>query len=276
MLTEREIDVEINGDIFLISSDDSYLDYVKNGFEPEMVELFKTLLEPSDVVLDIGANIGCTALLFGGLASQVYAFEPSETTYAFLNKNVSNSGLKNVALENFGLGDEVGSFELTYSPRNRSGGFVSNRTQASRGHSLESISIRLLDEFVESKGLAKVDLIKIDVEGFEAHVLRGSREVLQKFKPTVVLELNHWCLNALQRTSVPDFLDYLRSVFPILLAVDGVEYLDLHQSDDNYVVMYQHILHMRFPNIVACFEESQLVEFRSKYTHGFNVSERNG
>jgi len=74
----------------------------------------------------------------------------------------------------------------------------------------------------------------------------------------VVLELNHWCLNAFQRTSIPDFLDLLRSMFPILLAVDGSNYMDLHDTSESYIVMYNHILHMRFPNILAAFEEGQL------------------
>jgi FkbM family methyltransferase len=271
VLPEREVRVEINGAKFAISSDDIYLDYVRDGFEPEMVALFKTLLTPDDVVLDIGANIGCTAILFRGLSSEVHAFEPSETTFAFLERNITNSGLNNVFLNNFGLGLEKGSFELTLSPLNRSGGFISNQAKASVGHRIEKVDIKVLDEVVESMKLAKVDFVKIDVEGFEGHVLRGAKEVLKSFEPIVVLELNHWCLNALQRTSVPDFLDLLRSIFPILLAVDGENYMDLHVDDDNYVVMYQHILHMRFPNIVACFNEAQLEKFRATYNHGFEL-----
>jgi FkbM family methyltransferase len=271
VLPEREISVEINNREFAISSDDNYLDYIKNGFEPEMVALFKTLLGPDDVVLDIGANIGCTAILFGGLSAEVHAFEPSKTTFAFLEKNLANSGLDNVFLNNFGLGFEKGNFELTFSPRNRSGGFVSNKAKASTGHNIEKIDIRTLDEVIESIKLPKIDFIKIDVEGFEANVLRGAKCTLESFQPVVVLELNHWCLNALQRTSVPDFLDLLRSIFPILLAVDGENYLDLHLDDENYLVMYQHIIHMRFANIVACFNESQLEKFRATYNHGFKL-----
>ena len=141
----------------------------------------------------------------------------------------------------------------------------------SAGHSVEKIVIRQLDEVVKSLNLKQIDFIKIDVEGFEGQVLRGARQTLSSNKPVVVLELNHWCLNAFQRTSIPDFFDQLRSVFPILLAVDGQSYMDLHNESDSYIVMYHHILHMRFPNIVAGFDETQLGQFRSLYEHGFTA-----
>lgn len=269
MESEREQEVDIGGKRFIISSDDEYLNHIQNGFEPEMVKLFRSLARGSKVILDIGANIGCTALLFGELSERVYAFEPSKTTYAFLEKNISRARRQNIFLQNVGLGSEPGEFTLTFAPSNRSGGFVSNQIQASVGHSVEKIVIRQLDEVVKSSNLKQVDFIKIDVEGFEGQVLRGASQTLSSNRPLVVLELNHWCLNAFQRTSVPDFFDLLRSVFPIVLAVDGSSYMDLHNESDSYMVMYHHILKMRFPNIVAGFDETRLGQFRSLYEHGF-------
>lgn len=268
MAHAREEVVEIGGTKYVITSDDDYLDHIKNGFEPEMVKLFKVLANNSDVVLDIGANIGCTALLFSELAKEVYAFEPSQTTFAFLERNLSRSGKKNLFPQNMGLGAEPGESTLTFNPSNRSGGFVSNETKASAGHTVEKIVIRQLDEVVQSLKLGKIDFIKIDVEGFEGHVLRGARQTLSTNRPVVVLELNHWCLNAFQRTSIPDFFDLLRSMFPVLLAVDGSNYMNLHDENDSYIVMYLHILSMKFLNIVACFDEAQLREFKSLYKHG--------
>ena len=266
----RELPVDIGGTEYIIASDDGYLDHIKNGFEPEMVKLFKVLAANSETILDIGANIGCTAILFGELAQNVYAFEPSPTTFSFLEKNILKSGRKNVTPQNIGLGAEFLETTLTFSPSNRSGGFVSNKTQVEARHVTEKITIRKLDEWANSLDLqSNIDFIKIDVEGFEGDVLRGAREMLSANKPVVVLELNHWCLNAFQRTSVPDFFDLLRSIFPILLVVDGSNYMNLHDENDSYTVMYHHILHMRFLNIVAAFDESRLDQFRSLYERGF-------
>lgn len=271
MKNSRQLNVDIGGNKYLITSDDDYLEHIRNGFEPEMVKLFNILAANSKTTLDVGANIGCTAILFGELSKNVYAFEPSPTTFAYLEKNISNSGRNNVCPQNIGLGDEPIESTLTFAPSNRSGGFVSDQTQASVGHTVEKIVIRQLDEVVNSLDLHAVDFIKIDVEGFEGHVLRGAKKTLSSNRPVVVLELNHWCLNAFQRTSIPDFFDLLRSLFPILLAVDGSQYMDLQDESDSYIVMYHHIMHMRFPNIVAGFDETRLNQFRSLYEHGFTA-----
>jgi len=265
----RELQVDIGGKKYTIASDDDYLDYIRKGFEPEMVKLFRVLATDSETILDVGANIGCTTLLFGELAKNVYAFEPSPSTFLFLERNIASSGRKNIFPQNIGLGDVSSEFSLTFAPSNRSGGYVSNHTTASTGHIVEEIVVRQLDEVTRSMDFKTIDFIKIDVEGYEGHVLRGAREVLSNNKPVVVLELNHWCLNAFQRTSIPDFFDLLRSMFPILLAVDGEGYMDLHSKNDSYVVMYLHILQMRFPNIVCGFDEIQVAQFKSLYKHGY-------
>lgn len=269
MNTSKEIMVDVGGKIYSIESDDDYLENIKNGFEPHMVKLFKSLVVTSEVTLDIGANIGCTALLFGDLSKKVFAFEPSSTTFKFLKKNILKSGLENIHLYNIALGADSYESTLTFAPTNRAGGFVSDQTQASVGHTTEKIIIQRLDEIVETLKLDRIDFIKIDVEGFEAHVLRGGKRTIPLYKPIVVLELNHWCLNAFQRTSIPDFFDFLRSTFPILLAIDGSNYLDLHNQSDAYIVMYHHIIHMRFPNILASFEENSLSAFKKSHQYGF-------
>jgi protein-L-isoaspartate O-methyltransferase len=96
----REATVDIGGENYVITSDDDYLEHIRNGFEPEMVKLFRALASGCEVILDVGANIGCTAILFGGLSKNVYAFEPSPTTFAFLEKNILRAGRKNVFLQN--------------------------------------------------------------------------------------------------------------------------------------------------------------------------------
>lgn len=163
----REIVVNIGGKNYPIVSDDNYLEHIKNGFEPETVGLLRAAAGKSKVILDVGANIGCTALLFGESAEKVYAFEPAQTTYGFLKKNILTSQFKNIFPQNMGLGAEQGEFELTTSLFNRSGAYVSNRTQASTGHVIEKIVIRKMDEVLAALKVSKVDFIKIDVEGFE-------------------------------------------------------------------------------------------------------------
>lgn len=267
MKSTNEVAVKIGDRHCRIQSDDNYLEHVRGEFEPHMVDIFKALTGDSRVILDIGANIGCTAILFGDLANSVHAFEPSPTTYGFLKRNVESNGAGNIHLHNHGLGSVAATTTITFASNNRSGGFVSNQTKASSGHETEEISIRTVDEIAAELALENLDFIKIDVEGFEGHVLKGASATLVRHRPVVVLELNHWCLNAFQRTSVPDFFDQLRSVFPILLAVDNGRYLNLHSPDESYEVMYHHIMGMRFQNVIGAYDEAQLAEFYSRYPH---------
>jgi hypothetical protein len=88
MSIAKEVKVDIGGKDYTITSDDDYLEHIKNGFEPHMVKLFRAVASDSKVILDVGANIGCTALLFGELSENVYAFEPSKTTFGFLETMV--------------------------------------------------------------------------------------------------------------------------------------------------------------------------------------------
>lgn len=100
------------------------------------------------------------------------------------------------------------------------------------------------------------NFLKIDVEGFEQNVIQGGEEFLKENKPIVVLEMNHFCLDVLHRITIPDFLDFLRTVFPVLHAVDSdnATIIDLHDKEMAYFVMYEHVVHHRFPNIVGGFD----------------------
>ncbi len=258
--------VKIDDKTFEMAGDDYLTIYVKNDFEPHMVYLFKSLVNKTDNVLDIGANIGCTSILFGALANKVVSLEPNPSAFDFLKRNISNSRLKNVVIQNIGLGASAGEFEMAFDRGNRSGSFINNFQQASSEHEKVKVHIERLDDVEDRFKLFPIDLIKIDVEGFEQQVLQGAIKTIEKNKPIVVLEMNHWCLNAFQRICVPDFLDFLRSVFPVLLAVDGRSYANLHDKDESFSVMERHIIHAKYSNIVAAFDEARLSRFRQLFT----------
>ena len=281
-MKEKSINLRIGDKKYQIISDDDYLPQMRSGlkssivnliktlikrndFEPKMVRLFQTLIKEDDVVIDIGANIGCTSILFGELAHQVISFEPSTTTFNLLQRNIKGSGLVNIKLQNYALGSSSSISEITYAPSNRSGGFISNKTTISTGHITEKIKIKKLDDIIDNLKLQKIDFIKIDVEGFEKEVIDGAKKTIARCKPIIVLELNHWCLNAFQRITIPDFFDYLKSIFPILYAIEGNSYADIFDESDRYQIMYNHIINFKFPNIVAAFDKARLVIFLENY-----------
>ena len=248
--------VAIDGRAFTIVSDDLYLDWVGDDFEPDMVRLFKRLVRPEHFVVDVGANIGMTSLLFGMLAKEVMSFEASPSTFQFLKMNVLESGLGNVHIENVGLGSAHAATTITMARNNRSGAFVSDGAAPLAGHASETIQITPLDHELLRRGRAdqKVDFIKLDVEGFEMEVLKGATDCLARHQPVVALEMNHWCLNAFRRVCIPDFFDFLRATFPYVYAVDADSSVrNLRDEGQAYEVMYQHIVKFRFGNVVAGF-----------------------
>ncbi len=248
------IQVEIDNRCYIMESDDQYLKDVGGDFEPNMVALFKKLIRPESVIADIGANIGFTSILFSQLGSKVFSFEPSPTTYNYLVKNIRNNNLENIITVNQALGDENTKSTLTFSNTNRSGGFVSDKIRPLEGHTTENIVIRRLDD-VWHQYAEELHFIKIDVEGFESQVINGGEKLLSKYEPIIVMELNHWCLNAFRRITVPDFLDFLRERFPYLYAVDkkNQSIKDLHNQEESFLVMHSHITEFEYPNLVAGF-----------------------
>lgn len=250
-----EKQIKIGDSIYAVSSDDNYLEAMGNDFEPHMVQLFRALIGPDDVVADIGANIGLTAILFSSLAKQAYAFEPSPSTFRILSENLGRNRISNVEAINLGLGHNKESLTITFAQNNRSGGYVSDKIRPENGHVTEEIRIDTLDHFFSSTAPAPT-FLKIDVEGFEQNVLKGGIGFLQRARPVVVLEMNHFCLDVLQRVTIPDFLDFMRSVFPSLYAIDtdNKTIVDLHVSDRAYMVMHEHVVKHRFPNVVGGFD----------------------
>jgi FkbM family methyltransferase len=250
-----EKNVKINDKMYSIVSDDNYLDAVGENFEPHMVQLYRALVCKHDVVADIGANIGLTALLFSSLASKVFAFEPSPSTYKILETNLARAGVTNVEAVNIGLGDKTETKTITFSKNNRSGAYVSDKICPKRGHVTEKIKIDTLDNYFSAQKF-RPTFLKIDVEGFEQNVIKGAKKILSETKPIVVMEMNHFCLNVLHRITLPDFLEFMCSTFPYLYAVDtdNKTIIELHDPDDCYFVMYEHVVRHRFPNLVGGFD----------------------
>lgn len=264
---ERTQEVQIGTEIYPITSDDTYLEYISTNFEPEMCEFFKLSLKKEHTVLDIGANIGCASLLFSNHVQQVHSFEPSPSTYKFLEKNVQQAKKSNISTYNLGLGSEDKIAEIAFSSNNRSGGFITDLSEAHSHQVKEKVAIKKIDTLVEEYKFRSVDFIKIDAEGYEKNILEGGINTIANYKPTVVLELNHWCLNAFQRITIPDFLDYLLNLFPYIFAFDhqSGKLADLRNKNHRYVVTYQHIINFHWMTLMGAFSQEQLSDCLSKY-----------
>lgn len=157
-------------------------------YERDALELLFQFLEPLKEVfaqgtaLDIGANIGNHTLFFAQRFARVHAFEPHPTTAELLRLNTQWVG--HVSVYAHGLGDVRGQFDLIEHAANLGGSSI--RIGDSTGGQVLPIAVERLDDLaLDLQGLC---FIKIDVEGFEAQVLRGSKATLAERQPLVVLE----------------------------------------------------------------------------------------
>jgi FkbM family methyltransferase len=150
------------------------------------MDLLRQFCAPGGVVMEVGANIGAhTVGLARGVGSRgrVLAFEPQRLVFQTLCANVALNSLENVDCFWAAVGSQDGVVTVpNLDPRQESnfGGVTLLGVDAG-----QQVPCLALDRFI---ALPNVKLIKIDVEGMEADVLRGSEQVLRKFKPILYVE----------------------------------------------------------------------------------------
>ena len=167
--------------------------------EKEHIIMLKAALEPGMSVLDIGANIGYYSVMMGRLVGdqgKVYAVEPSASNFDLLKINLGLNGLNElVETFNVGISNETGEGDFFESERSNWHTFY---PQVHTGTETESLvggkSIRVpvitIPEFL--KGKRSIDLIRMDVEGFEVEILTGLLPLLEdeSFGPKILFEVH--------------------------------------------------------------------------------------
>ena len=176
------------------------------------VNLFR-ILKPEFSVIDAGANIGFLSLKFAQLCSRglIYSFEPDSETFSFLRQNVELNKVPNVKLFNKALGAESGVAKLYKLYANNPG---ANRILKERPESpvvSETIELLTLDALKREGFIRKVDLIKIDVEGYELFVLKGAKEVIEEWKPLLFIELAEINLRQ-QHCTALDLIEFVENL----------------------------------------------------------------
>jgi FkbM family methyltransferase len=164
-------------------------------FEPEETAIVRTWLHPGMTFLDVGANVGYFTLLAAsrvGVSGRVHAIEPSPYAFGRAADTVSANALHMVRLHQLGLSDTEG--ELTLYVQADGSGFHSPSMSPEIGGEPVAVAVRRLDDLLDEAGIDTVDLMKLDVEGHELHVLRGGRSALESGRVRAVLcEFNeHW------------------------------------------------------------------------------------
>lgn len=148
------------------------------AYEPPVTQIFTRLLRPGATVVDLGANWGYFTLMAAQLAGpggRVLALEPDPRMFDLLERNVRLNGLTTVDAFPLAAGADFATRTLAgYAEGTGNRGTSRIEDEAIGGSSVRfSVDTVPVDTFLDQKGLGPVDLIKIDVEGFEDAVLEG-------------------------------------------------------------------------------------------------------
>lgn len=187
--SEREIDIsEVHT---------KYKDYILEGLDgicqaelhTGLYQMRYMSVERGDVVFDIGAYKGDTAVLFADLVGRegkVYSFEPVKANYDGLLRNIKVNGLEDIVVPiNKGCSDKSGVLRAISAKSGAPWAFLSE----DKGD--ETVEVITIDDFVESNNNNKVDFVKMDVEGMEYEVISGARKTIERFRPKMVIPLYH-------------------------------------------------------------------------------------
>lgn len=158
-------------------------------YEKGTIQLLEKFLKPGSSFLDIGANIGLMSVIASKLAGKngtVYAVEANPATVSILQTNIGLNGCKNIELLPVALSDTQGSAQLFENWEvNRGGASLISQSDGQKG--VEVKMERLDDLFDEG---TKIDLVKIDVEGFEPQVICGGMNWFKKQLPVFIIEVS--------------------------------------------------------------------------------------
>lgn len=174
--------------------------YISGLYEPSTLLVLQRVLRPGATFLDVGANAGLYSMLVSrwvGAHGHVYAFEPSEREYARLIDHLTLNDLQNVSARRQAVGSEQGAAQLRIAHFPNAGhntlgaSFAYPLVQTERIETVETVT---LNAFVRAQGIERVDAIKMDIEGSEYAALTGALEVLDRFRPTLIVEVSRSAL----------------------------------------------------------------------------------
>jgi len=205
---------------------------IKNRiFDKDVFDLSKRYITSNSIVIDAGANYGQLSILFSKLFQDttIYSFEASKYIYDILDQNVKINS-KNIKAINCALADYTGEQYLEISNLEEYGTYGAldlNFSSNEKKNYKDKILIKKIDDFIFEK---KISFMKIDVQGWDLKVLKGSIETIQKHRMPIVFEYE----NTLENKMNFKFDDFV-------IFFNKINYKFITVVNNNFLVMPNEI-----------------------------------
>lgn len=178
--------------IYLPDNDDHFSHHLERGplvdgkgtyqYKKFEAALAQTPPERRGLALDVGAHVGLWSRVMAMQFETVWAWEPFPHLIECWKKNVL---APNATLFEYALGEIAGSLPMLFVKGNSGNARVATAEEVKRGKHIHQMEARRIDGQTFP---AKVDFLKIDVEGWELHVIRGGEGIIRRDKPIIVVE----------------------------------------------------------------------------------------
>jgi FkbM family methyltransferase len=186
-----DVELQRNVRIFLYFDSELSRQIYLNAFEWRERRFVNAFLERGDIFVDVGANIGLFTVIGShcvGKTGHVFAFEPTSLSFQRLVRNIELGNNDNVTALQVALSDRTHQAKLTVSLDGYDAWNSLTSPTAGNNFSEELVECDTWDSFARNNGLVdNVNLIKIDVEGWENRVLSGASECLSRDDAPVLL-----------------------------------------------------------------------------------------
>ena len=230
---------------FVNDSMASYFVDANTTWEPHITKFITLYNSFNNInnIIDVGANFGYHTLLFSTEVTQnVFAFEPQAQNFKLLEKNIKDNKLTNIIPYNLACGDVNCDIQMPFITdlkeyKINMGDFTPNIANNINETTTTTKSV-LLDEM---NFTSQIDLIKIDVQGWEKKVLLGASNILRIHKPILIVEFE-WFQLQKTNTTCQELFDFIRN--------------------NNYHIFY---LEYQYPSDHVCVHNDNLTEFRNSF-----------
>lgn len=210
---------------YQVSDDDIYWQkmLIKGIFQINNIRKLRELKPNAKTIIDIGANIGTNTIEYATWGKTVHSFEPTPELYNTMLKNIElnknnvdtyrwddNGSMlltANIKTYNCALGNEIGSVHMKAFTNNKGKNHITKPIHPLfQSDDIIEVSINRLDNY----NFTDVDVIKIDVEGYELFVLQGGEQTIMKYRPVIQTEL-HQGLFKRQGITIQDVAEWFYS-----------------------------------------------------------------